>query len=51
MSKNTGSGLVKTLVKMFVVGVAGGAALIAGANKAGQTFLNEDKKKKLPENK
>ena len=47
MSKNAGGDLVKALFKIVVVGVAGGAALIAGANKAGQTFLNEDKKKKL----
>lgn len=45
MSKkeNTPS-LAKTLLKIIGVGVAGGAVLIAGANKAGQTFLNEKKK-------
>lgn len=45
MSKKESSpSLAKTLLTIIGVGVAGGAVLISGANKAGQKFLNEKKK-------
>lgn len=46
--KDSTPSLAKTLLKIIGVGVAGGAVLISGANKAGQKFLNENKKKELP---
>lgn len=42
--KDTAPSLSKTLLQIIGIGVAGGAVLIAGANKAGQKFLNEKKK-------
>lgn len=45
MSKNENKpSLAKTLLKIIGAGVAGGALLIAGANKAGETFLHEKNK-------
>lgn len=42
-----GAGLGLTLLKIVGVGLAGGLALIGGANKAGEKLLNEEKIKKL----
>ena len=42
-----GAGLGLALLKIVGVGLAGGLALIGGANKAGEKFLNEEKIKKL----
>lgn len=41
------TGLGLTLLKIVGVGLAGGLALIGGANKAGEKLLNEEKIKRL----
>ena len=43
--------LGKALLKIIAYGAAGGAILIAGSKKAGETFLNENNNSKgdLPE--
>ena len=45
--KSTATGLGVALLKIIAVGVAGGAALIAGSKAVGENLLNEEKIKKL----
>lgn len=45
--KSAATGLGKALLKIIFIGVAGGAALIAGGKAAGENLLNEEKFKKL----
>lgn len=42
-----GADLAKALIKIVAIGVAGGAALIAGGKTVGENLLNEEKIKKL----
>ena len=39
--------LAKALLKLMAVGIAGGAALLAGGKKAGDAILAAEEKKKL----
>lgn len=45
--KSTATGLGVALLKIIAVGIAGGAALIAGGKTVGENLLNEEKIKKL----
>lgn len=45
--KSAAVGLGSALLKILVVGVAGGAALIAGGKTVGEKLLNEEKLKQL----
>lgn len=45
--KSAAVGLGSALLKIFVIGVAGGAALIAGGKTVGEKLLNEEKLKQL----
>lgn len=45
--KSAAAGLGKALLKILFIGVAGGAALIAGGKAAGENLLNEEKLKEL----
>ena len=45
--KGAAVGLGAALLKIIAVGVAGGAALIAGGKAVGENLLNEEKIKKL----
>ena len=45
--KSSATGLGVALLKIIAVGVAGGAALIAGSKTVGENLLNEEKIKKL----
>lgn len=46
-TKSAAADLGKALLKIVFIGVAGGAALIAGGKAAGEKLLNEEKLKKL----
>ena len=46
-TKSAAAGLGKALLKIVFIGVAGGAALIAGGKAAGEKLLNEENLKKL----